>query len=69
MNRKVFFRGQAFDYRAVDIAGRLHYILYSNGIVEHVIPREELDQRSLVSQLLDRYYSTPRASVMMEVLR
>jgi hypothetical protein len=69
MNRKVYFRGQAFDYRAVDIAGRLHYILYLNGIVEHVIPREELDQRSLVSQILDRYYSAPRASVMMEVLR
>jgi hypothetical protein len=69
MKRKVYFKGVPFDYRAVDIAGKLHYILYQNGIVEHVLPQEELDKRSLVSMILDRYYSAPRSSAMMEVLR
>ena len=66
---KLYFRGRPFDYRAVDIAGRLHYILYENGVVEHVLPPAELDKRPTVSHILERYYSTPRNTVLVEVLR
>jgi hypothetical protein len=69
MKRRVYFKGDAYDYRAVDIVGRLHYILYQNGIVQHVLPQEELDKGSMVSLILERYYNTPRSSEVMEVLR
>lgn len=69
MHGKVYFRGRPFDYRAVDISGRLHYILYDNGVVEHVLPPAELDKRPTVSHILDRYYNTTSNTVMLDVRR
>lgn len=69
MKKKLYYRGVAYDYRPVDIAGKLQYLLYLDGIVVHVIPQEELDKRSIATLALDQYYKTPKARKVMEVLR
>jgi len=68
MKLKVYFKGEAFEYRPADIVGKLHYILYKNGVVEHVLQQDELDKRSIVSFILDKYYSATASSYKMEVL-
>lgn len=70
MKKKLYYRGVAYDYRPVDIAGKLQYLLYNKeGLVEHVVPREELDKPSIATLALDQYYSTARTKKVMEVLR
>ena len=70
MNKNLYYRGVAYGYRAVDIAGKLQYLLYNKeGLVVHVIPREELDKPSIATLALDQYYSTARPKKVMEVLR
>jgi hypothetical protein len=69
MKKKLHYRGVAYDYRPVDIAGKLKYLLYQEGIVVHVMPQEELDKRSMGTLALDRYYSAPKSKKVMEVLR
>jgi hypothetical protein len=67
--KKLYYRGVAYDYRPVDIVGKLQYLLYQEGIVVHVIPQEELDKRSMGTLALDRYYAAPKSKKVMEVLR
>lgn len=70
MKTNLYYRGVAYDYRAVDIAGKLQYLLYNKeGLVVHVIPYEELDKPSMATLALDQYYSTSRTKKVMEVLR
>jgi len=61
--KKVYFRGQAYDYRTSgEIVGKRQFALYKGGVLTHFVEEEDLDKKSIVSMVLDAYY----ASIMNE---
>ena len=69
MEKKIYYRGTPYAYRGVDIAGKLLYLLYENGIVVHIVPQDGLDKTSIVDLALEKYYSTANAQQRTAVLQ
>jgi hypothetical protein len=69
MKKRVSYRGVQYEYRAVDIAGKLQYLLYEGGIVVHIVPHDSLDKISIVDLALEKYYNTLGPHMRMAVLR
>jgi hypothetical protein len=43
MNRKVFYKGAFYHFRIVEVVSRVYYVLYQHGVVEHIVPPEEIN--------------------------
>ena len=56
--KEVYYKGQPYQFKIVDLAGKRHFHLYDQGILKHSVEQGELDIRSIVSFILDSYYQT-----------
>ena len=54
--KEVYFKGQPYQYKVVDVGGKRQFRLYEHGIVKHSVEQGDLDVRSIVSFILDSYY-------------
>jgi hypothetical protein len=66
--KKLYYRGQPYDFEVAELMGKRFFVLYKNGEVVQYVKEEELDIRSRVSMILDAYYSAPSSSVRSNVL-
>lgn len=59
--KKLYYRGQAYDFEVAELMGNRFFVLYRNGEVVQYVKEDEVDIRSRVSMILDDYYrpSTP----------
>ena len=64
--KKVYYKGVAYDYKAVDIGGKRQYSLYEDDHLVHFVEEEELDKKSMVTMILDAYYKTVGTSSAYE---
>lgn len=62
--KKVYYKGEPYEYKAVDIGDKRQYSLYQNGLLMHFVEEEELDKKSVVSMVLESYYNSIRSAVM-----
>lgn len=60
--KEVYFKGQPYQYKVIDVGGRRQFQLYENGIVKHSVEQGDLDVRSIVSFILDSYYKNGPAN-------
>ena len=54
--KEVYYKGQPYQYKIIDMGGTRHFQLYENGVVKHSVEQGDLDIRSIVSFILDSYY-------------
>jgi hypothetical protein len=66
--KKLYYRGQAFDYEIAELMGNRFFVLYKNGEVVQYVKEDEVDIRSRVSMILDDYYKTPQSSTHANAL-
>ena len=66
--KKLYYRGQAYDFEISELMGKRYFVLYKNGEVVQYVKEDELDIRSRVSMILDAYYTIPQSSVQNNVL-
>lgn len=66
--KKLYYRGQAYDYEVSELMGKRFFVLYKNGEVVQYVKEDEVDIRSRVSMILDAYYSVPQHSLQSNVL-
>jgi hypothetical protein len=66
--KKLYYRGQAFDYEIAELMGKRFFVLYKNGEVVQYVKEDEVDIRSRVSMILDDYYKTPQSSTHANAL-
>jgi hypothetical protein len=66
--KEVYYKGQPFQYKVVDSAGKRQFHLYENGVLRHSVEQGELDIRSIVSFILDSYYQNAPAKIENKVL-
>ena len=66
--KKLYYRGQAYDFETSDLMGKRYFVLYKNGEAIQHIKEDELDIRSRVSLILDAYYRTPQSSMQTSEL-
>ena len=53
--KEVYFKGQPYQYKIIELEGKRHFQLYQEGILKHSVDQGELDIRSIVSFILDSY--------------
>ena len=66
--KKLYYRGQPYDYEVAELMGKRFFVLYQNGEVVQYVKEDELDIRSRVSMILDDYYRTPKNPVQSNIL-
>jgi hypothetical protein len=66
--KKLYYRGQPYDFEVAELMGKRFFVLYKNGEVVQYVKEDELDIRSRVSMILDAYYSVPQSSIDTNVL-
>jgi hypothetical protein len=66
--KKLYYRGQPYDFEVSELLGKRFFVLYKNGEVVQYVKEDELDIRSRVSMILDEYYNVPQTSVQSNVL-
>lgn len=54
--KEVYYKGQAYQYKVIEAAGKKQFHLYEDGLLKHSVEQGELDIRSIVSFILDSYY-------------
>lgn len=54
--KEVYYKGQPYQFRMIDMSGKRHFQLYENGVLRYCVEQGELDIRSIVSFILDSYY-------------
>lgn len=54
--KEVYYKGQPYQYKIIEIGGTRHFQLYENGVMKHSVEQGDLDIRSIVSFILDSYY-------------
>ena len=66
--KEVYFKGQPYQYKIIELEGKRHFQLYQEGILKHSVDQGELDIRSIVSFILDSYYQNRPSTVNSGVL-
>ncbi|HEX8040456.1 MAG TPA: hypothetical protein VF490_14960 [Chryseosolibacter sp.] len=54
--KEVYYKGQPYHFKIVEVGGTRHFQLFENGILKHTVEQSDLDIRSIVSFILDSYY-------------
>lgn len=58
--KQVFYNGHSYEYRVSERDGIRMFSLYEKGVLRYNLAENELDKRTLVSLILDSYYSKAR---------
>lgn len=58
--KQVFYNGHSYEYRVSERDGIRMFSLYEKGILRYNLTENDLDKRTLVSFILDSYYSKAR---------
>jgi hypothetical protein len=66
--KEVYYKGQPYQYKIIELGGKRHFQLYENGILKHSVEQGDLDIRSIVSFILDSYYQNSPANINSSVL-
>lgn len=66
--KEVYFKGQPYQYKLIELAGTRHFQLYQNGALQHTVEQGDLDIRSIVSFILDSYYQNSSEKANNRVL-
>lgn len=66
--KKLYYKGQPYDFEVAELMGKRFFVLYKNGEVVQYVKDEELDIRSRVSMILDEYYCASKSSLSSNVL-
>ncbi len=66
--KKLYYRGQPFDFEVSELMGKRYFVLYKDGEVVQYVKEDEVDIRSRVSMILDAYYQVPRTEVRNSIL-
>ena len=66
--KEVYYKGQPYQYKIVELGGKRHFQLYENGSLKHSVEQGELDIRSIVSFILDSYYRTAPSNIKGSVI-
>lgn len=66
--KEVYYKGQPYQYRIIEMGGKRQFQLYENGILRHSVDQAELDIRSIVSFILDTYYKNAPGKFNSNVL-
>jgi len=66
--KEVYYKGQPYQYKIVELGGKRHFQLYEDGSVKYSVEQGELDIRSIVSFILDSYYRTAPSNIKGSVL-
>jgi hypothetical protein len=61
--KQVYYKGQPYDYKTVEINGKRHFQLFREGQMMTSVEQCELDIKSIVSFILDAYYRSSPASM------
>ena len=56
---EVYYKGQPYQYKIIELGGKRHFQLFENGLLKHSVEQGELDIRSIVSFILESYYRNP----------
>ena len=66
--KEVYYKGQPYQYKIVELGGKRQFQLYENGSLKHSVEQGELDIRSIVSFILDSYYRTAPSNIKGSVV-
>ena len=66
--KKLYYRGQPYQFEISEVLGKRYFVLYKNGEVVEYVKEDELDIRSRVSMILDAYYNVPQHSVQTSIM-
>jgi hypothetical protein len=66
--KKLYYRGQPYDFEVSELMGKRFFVLYKQGEVVQYVKEDDVDIRSRVSLILDDYYRVPGSSVQSNVL-
>jgi hypothetical protein len=66
--KKLYYRGQPFDFEVSELMGKRYFVLYKDGEVVQYVKEDELDIRSRVSMILDEYYKIPHSPVQTNLV-
>lgn len=66
--KEVYYKGQPYQYKIIELGGKRHFQLYENGTLKHSVEQGDLDIRSIVSFILDSYYQKSPANINSSVL-
>jgi hypothetical protein len=66
--KKLYYRGQPYDFEVSELMGKRYFVLYKDGEVVQYVKEDELDIRSRVSMILDEYYKAPQSSVQTNMV-
>lgn len=58
--KQVFYNGHSYEYRVSERDGKRIFSLYEKGVLRYNLTENDLDKRTLVSFILDNYYSKAR---------
>lgn len=67
--KKLYFRGQPYDFEVSELMGQRYFVLYKDGEVIQYVKEDDLDIRSRVSMILDEYYQIPQPPLHSNILR
>jgi len=66
--KEVYYKGQPYQYKIIELGGKRHFQLYENGTLRHSVEQGDLDIRSIVSFILDSYYRNAPTKVSSGVI-
>ena len=66
--KEVYYKGQPYQYKIIEMGGARHFQLYENGVLKHSVEQGDLDIRSIVSFILDSYYKSAPSKLNGTVL-
>lgn len=58
--KQVFYNGHSYEYRVSERDGVRVFSLYEKGVLRYNLKENDLDKRTLVSLILDNYFSRDR---------
>jgi hypothetical protein len=66
--KEVYYKGQPYQYQIIELKGRRQYQLFKDGVLKHSVEQNELDIKSVVSIILDTYYTSTNPRVHSQVM-
>jgi hypothetical protein len=61
--KEVYYKGEPYDYKVIDLKGKRQFQLYREGVLMHSVEQCELDIKSIVTLILEAYYRNAQKTV------
>lgn len=65
--KQVFYNGHSYEYTVSEKDGTRLFSLYEKGVLRYNLTENDLDKRTMVSFILDSYYTKDRHSAKAPV--